>query len=134
MRTMGVVGAFVILVAVGGYFVFAGPRHAGGRAAGPAGGVASGAMERGRPFGTFDANMSGVCQFACAVSEPFEATDVTLQPGVSDGALTQCPVSGVVFAVDHGRPRVTIATGEYVLCCDGCAKKFRKSPGRFVSL
>ncbi|MGH7730856.1 MAG: hypothetical protein ACRENJ_06340 [Candidatus Eiseniibacteriota bacterium] len=43
-------------------------------------------------------------------------------------------MSGVVFVVDPGRPRVSIETGDYALCCDGCAKKFVKEPHRFVNL
>jgi hypothetical protein len=96
--------------------------------------TAVGAVERGHTIGSFDPKMSGVCRFSCAASQPFEMADLTVQPGVALGALTQCPVSGVVFEVDEGRPRVSIETGDYVLCCDGCASKFRKEPGRFVSL
>src|SRR5262245_5329563 len=96
--------------------------------------IAAASVARGRALGAFDPAMSGVCRFSCAAPEPHPASDVTAQPGVPEGALTQCPVSGVVFAVDGHRPHVTLATGTYVLCCEGCAKRFRKDPRKFVSL
>ena len=134
MRTQAIVAGFVVLVLGGAYGVFGGSLR---RADGPVvrgAATAAGAVERGRAIGSFDPKMSGVCRFSCAASPTFEETDLAIQPGVAPGALTQCPVSGVVFEVDEGRPRVSIETGDYVLCCDGCAKKFEKEPGSFVSL
>ncbi len=134
MRTRLIIAAFVLLVAVGAIGLFGASPRGGGATSGRALAVATGPVERGRALGTFDERMSGVCRFACAASQQFEPHELALQPGVADGALTQCPVSGVVFVVDDQRPRVTIATGDYVLCCDGCTNKFRKEPGRFMSL
>ena len=135
MRTQGIIAGFVVLVLGGAYGVFGGSlRRADGPVTRAAGTATAGAVERGRAIGSFDPKMSGVCRFSCAASQPFEEADLAVQPDVAPGALTQCPVSGVVFEVDEGRPRVSIETGDYVLCCDGCAKKFEKEPGRFVSL
>jgi hypothetical protein len=81
--------------------------------------------------GSFDATMSGVCRSSCAT--PVVAGEhVVAQPGAKPGELTRCPVSGVVFAVDARRPRVHLASGDYVLCCDRCAQKLRDEPARFV--
>ena len=141
IRTIVVSTALAALIVTGAFFVFAGPRREARAVSVQASeGVvvqeipATVVVERGRPLGAFDPAMSGVCQYSCAVSEPFDEKDLTMQPGVPDGALTQCPVSGVVFVVDGKRPRVAIETGEYVLCCDGCASRLRKEPGRFVNL
>jgi hypothetical protein len=82
----------------------------------------------------FDPQMSAVCRFSCAANIAYEAKDVVAQPGVGTDQLAQCPVSGVVFVADRDRPRVRVAAGEYVFCCDKCAEKFRATPGRFVSL
>lgn len=84
--------------------------------------------------GRFDPVMSGVCRYSCATQKPYEPSQVMSQPGATAGHLTRCPVSGVVFAVDAGRPHVALASGEYVFCCDRCAEKFRKDPGHFVNL
>jgi len=134
MRTRMIIAAFVLLVVVGAYGEFGGLLRRGDETAGRARAVAAENVERGGVLGAFDEGMSGVCRFACAASQPFAPHDLAIQPGVANGALTQCPVSGVVFVVDGQRPRVTIATGDYVLCCDGCTGKFRREPGRFVSL
>jgi hypothetical protein len=134
MRTAPVMVAFALVVALGGYAVYRGAPRGPGAAPVPTPVAATGTVERGRAFGAFDESMSGVCRYSCAAPQPYEAKDVAIQPGVAPGALTQCPVSGVVFAADGGRPRVSIVTGEYVFCCDGCAKRFRRNPGRFVSL
>ena len=141
IRTIAVSTALAALIVTGVLFVFAGPRRGAPAISVEASeGVvvqeipATAVVERGRPRGAFDPAMSGVCRYSCAVSEPFDEKDLTMQPGVPGGALTQCPVSGVVFVVDGKRPCVAIETGEYVFCCDGCASRFRKEPGRFVSL
>src|SRR3989442_1601134 len=78
---------------------------------------------RGKIAGHFDPAMSGVCRFACATRLEYDAKDVLAQPGAKAGKLTQCPVSGVVFAVDASRPRVRVGREEYVTCCDKCATK-----------
>ena len=71
---------------------------------------------------------------ACATKLAYEAKDVQAQPGALAGKLTQCPVSGVVFAVDADRPHVPIAGEVYVTCCDGCAQKLERDPGRYLRL
>ena len=83
---------------------------------------------QGRIAGHFDPAMSGVCRFACATRLKYKSKDVMAQPGAKTGKLTQCPVSGVVFAVDANRPHVHIAGNDYVTCCDKCATKPRKDP------
>jgi hypothetical protein len=40
----------------------------------------------------------------------------------------------VVFTVAEDRPHVTVAGNEYVVCCDGCAKRLAKDPGHYLSL
>lgn len=133
MRTVSAVVAFAECVTAGTYGVFAMRPSATAAPSGVAQGVPA-AAGRGDALGAFDPAMSTPCQHACAASEPYQASDIVPQPGVGAGALTQCPVSGVVFTVDGGRPHVAIETGDYVLCCDGCAERFRKDPARYVSL
>jgi hypothetical protein len=130
MRTVSAVVVFAVCVTAGAYGVFGLRSHP--RA--PASGVAPAVVQRGAALGAFDPAISTPCRHACAASEPYQASDVAAQPGVEAGELTQCPVSGVVFTVDGERPHVTIETGDYVLCCDGCAGRFRKDPARYVSL
>jgi hypothetical protein len=134
MRNLVTTAGFVLVLAVGAYGVFGGLQRGGNRPTARTNAAATGAGERGRATGSFDPKMSGVCQFSCAASQPFDEEDLAVQPGVPSGGLTRCPVSGVVFVVDAQRPRVPLVTGDYALCCDGCAKKFWKDPGRFVSL
>ena len=86
----------------------------------------------GKIAGNFDPAMSGVCRFACATRLEYKSTDVMAQPGTKAGKLTQCPVSGVVFAVDASRPRIRIAGNEYVTCCDKCATKLKKDPHHYL--
>jgi hypothetical protein len=76
--------------------------------------------------------MSGVCQFSCAEKQPFDEASLVAQPGAHDGDHTRCPVSGVVFAVDTKRPRVTLAGADYVVCCGTCADKLRKDPRHYL--
>lgn len=134
MRNLVTIAGFVLVLAVGAYGVFGVLQRGGNRPAARANAAAPGAGERGRATGSFDPKMSGVCRFSCAAAQPFDEQDLVAQPGVPSGGLTRCPVSGVVFVVDQERPRVPLVTGDYVLCCDGCAKKFSQDPGRFVSL
>ena len=68
---------------------------------------------QGKVAGHFDPAMSGVCRFGCATKLKYKAADVLAQPGAQAGKLTQCPVSGVVFAIDANRPRVRIAGNDY---------------------
>jgi hypothetical protein len=82
--------------------------------------------------GEHDPTMAAACRFSCAAHEPFDEKDVVAQPGVVDGRLTRCPVSGVVFRVDQARPRVRLARGEYVVCCETCAGKLERHPEQFV--
>jgi hypothetical protein len=101
-------------------------------------GASGGAVDRNHvaaePGGSFDPTMSGVCQSTCSEQEPYKVGDIVAQPGVLAGDLTRCPVSGVVFRVDAERPRRTIASHEYVVCCEGCAEKLAQSPELFVRL
>jgi hypothetical protein len=131
MRILAI-GVFVALITIGGYGVYSAvvcPMHTGGTDAKAA---SLRAADPGKATGSFDATMSGVCRFSCAAQQPYEAKDVVPQPGAVAGRLTRCPVSGVVFEVDDQRPRVALASGEYVLCCDRCAEKLKKDPARFV--
>ena len=87
---------------------------------------------RGKIAGHFDPVMSGACRFACATKLKYKARDVLAQPGANSGKLTQCPVSGVIFAVDANRPHVRIANEEYVTCCDKCAQKLKVNPRHYL--
>ena len=89
------------------------------------------AKPSGKVLGKFDPTMAG-CRFACATKVKYEAKAVVAQPGARAGKLTQCPVSGIVFNVDAKRPHVQLGADDYVTCCDTCAEKLRKNPGRFV--
>ena len=130
MRRGVILGVFVAVLGVGAYGVFCRALPGGERA------MVDGALaaERGRATGSFDPKMSGVCRFSCAAPQAHGERDAMPQPGVGNGVLTQCPVSGVVFVVDEQRPRITLVTGDYVVCCDGCAGRLRKNPGRFIHL
>ena len=86
----------------------------------------------GKLTGRFDPAMSGVCRFACATKLKYDAKNVLAQPGAQTGKLTQCPVSGVVFAVDANRPHVRIGKDEYVTCCDQCAMKLKHDPRHYL--
>jgi hypothetical protein len=88
----------------------------------------------GKLTGRFDPAMSSVCRFSCAAKVKHLAKDVFAQPGAVAGRLTQCPVSGVVFAVDAGRPHVKIAGQDYATCCGSCATKLRKDPRRYLKV
>lgn len=91
------------------------------------------ARQTARASGRFDPTMAA-CRFACATKLKYDPKDLVPQPGVKLSQLTQCPVSGVVFAVDAKRPHVQVASNRYVTCCESCAEKLRKDPGRFVNL
>jgi hypothetical protein len=122
----------VALIATGGYTVLAGNRcgshsasdvsasstcgahDASAGSCSSAG--ASAASHSSKIAGRFDAKMSGICRFSCATKLKYGAKDVAAQPGAKPGQLTRCPVSGVVFAVDAARPRVRIASQDYVTC------------------
>ncbi|MBI1796616.1 MAG: hypothetical protein HYR74_06140 [Candidatus Eisenbacteria bacterium] len=101
-------------------------------AASCAAGSHASAAAAGCPTGAFDAGMSGACGKSCAAKN-VTAADIVAQPGAIAGKATRCPVSGVVFRVDATKPRVRFAGNDYVMCCDACAKKFKKDPKRFVS-
>ncbi len=94
-------------------------------------GATAAAKPTGKVLGRFDPAMAG-CRFACATRGKVDAKSVVAQPGARDGQLTQCPVSGVVFTVDAGRPHVGVGSDDFVTCCDTCAEKLRKQPRRFV--
>ena len=87
---------------------------------------------RGKMTGNFDPLMSGACRFACATKLEYDSKQVRAQPGAVAGKLTQCPVSGVVFAVESWRPRVRLGREEYVTCCDKCATKLKKAPRHYL--
>jgi hypothetical protein len=140
-----IIGVTVLaLVATGAYAVLAGDQcnkpcatsaqASAGSTCSPAQSAASSATPRGKVAGHFDPAMSGVCRFACATTLKYNAKDVLAQPGAKAGKLTQCPVSGVVFAVDANRPRVRIASDEYMTCCDKCATKLKRDPRHYLKV
>jgi hypothetical protein len=73
------------------------------------------------------------CRFSCATKIDYDPKDLVPQPGAKVGQLTQCPVSGVIFAVDASRPRVQLAANDYATCCESCAHKLRENPARFLN-
>jgi len=140
----GLIGFGILaLVAAGGYTVWASGRLdslscstsyssiAGAACENPSN-MQSTVARTGQPSGRFDVAMAG-CRFSCATEVQYDPTDLTPQPGVEAGQLTQCPVSGVVFAADLDRPRVEVATHDYVTCCETCADKLRKDSARFLN-
>ena len=128
-------GAFAVVVVNRGRTSGASATQAGaGSSCGPSDADASGESAGGRIAGRFDPAMSGPCRFACATKLEYDPQDVLAQPGALAGKLTQCPVSGVVFAVDAERPHVRVAGEDYVTCCDGCAAKLKRDPGRYLKL
>lgn len=142
MRKM-LVGVVFLLMSSGGQAAFAGdacgpsscaPKAKGASASSCTAAQGASACEapNGKLTGNFDPAMSGVCKFACATKLKHDSKDVLAQPGAQLGKLTQCPVSGVVFVVDAHRPHVKVAGSEYVTCCEGCAKKLRQNPNRFL--
>jgi hypothetical protein len=134
--------AILALVAVGAYVAIAGgpcltPSASTTTAVAadecaPAQATGARPVAKGKIAGRFDSAMSGVCRFACATQAKFDAKSVLAQPGARAGNLTQCPVSGVVFAVDAHRPHVRVAQDDYVTCCDKCAGKLKRSPRRYL--
>ena len=139
MRRLLIVLAGLAVVAMGAHGVRAG-EHCGttnGTTAQPgraACATAQGSAPHGKVAGRFDPAVSGVCRFACATKLKYQANEVLAQPGAKAGKLTQCPVSGVVFAVDAGRPRVRIGKNDYVTCCDKCAQKLKRNPRRYLDV
>lgn len=95
-------------------------------------GIGKTAAPAGKLTGRFDSMMSGVCRFSCAAKVAHDPEDVFPQPGVQADQLTQCPVSGVVFAAEDWRPRVKIAKDVYVTCCDKCATKLKRNTKRYL--
>ena len=146
MRRLVIGLAVLALVAVGAYTVSAGGSKCS-KPCGPSdqvsassscspakGAAATAACEnpRGKIAGNFDPVMSGACRFACATKLRYDPKDVMAQPGATARKLTQCPVSGVVFAVDAKRPHVRYAGDDYVTCCDKCAQKLKKDPRHYL--
>ena len=140
-----IVGLVVLAITVAGaYAVFAGDqcskpcgpseKASAASSCSPAKGATAVACEnpRGKIAGKFDPLMSSACRFACATKLRYNSKDVKVQPGAIAGKLTQCPVSGVVFAVDASRPRVRIAKEGYVTSCDKCAQKLRANPRHYL--
>jgi hypothetical protein len=142
MRRSVVVIAVLGLMATASYTVRAGGKCStpcgtsaqakNGQACDANGAEASCAVTGGKLTGHFDPAMSGVCRFACATKLKYEAKNVLAQPGAQPGKLTQCPVSGVVFAVDANRPRARIGKDEYVTCCDKCATKLKHDQRHYL--
>ena len=126
-------GAFAVL-AGGGHTCGTSAEAGAGNTCGSAQSSASCDAPHGKIAGRFDPAMSGVCRFACATKLDYDAKDVLAQPGASTGRLTQCPVSGVVFAVDPSRPRVRVGGEEYRTCCDKCAKKLERDPRHYLKV
>jgi len=130
--------ALLALIASGGHGVLAGGDRCGPHAAAKQTGRVSGASacvaSGGTIAGRFDPAMSGVCRLACATRLEYSAKDVLAQPGARNGRLTQCPVSGVVFAVAADRPRVRIGRDDYVACCDRCAAKLKRAPRHYLKV
>ena len=137
--------AVLALVATGAYAVFAGgskcskpcgtsARASAASTCSPGKSAASCEAAGGTIAGHFDPAMSGVCRFACATKLKYSAKDVLAQPGAKAEKLTQCPVSGVVFAVDANRPRVRLGSDEYVTCCDKCATKLKRDPRHYLKV
>ncbi|TMQ68714.1 MAG: hypothetical protein E6K80_13970 [Candidatus Eisenbacteria bacterium] len=147
MRRLLVVGATLAVVATTALVALAGGHECGSAVSSAscsgksamacgAGKSAAAACENSesRFTGNFDPRMSSVCRYACAARVQHSAKDVMAQPGVRIGKLTQCPVSGVVFAVDSNRPRVRVADADYVTCCDKCAQKLKANPRRYLKV
>jgi hypothetical protein len=134
--------AVVAVIATGAYAVLAGnhcskpcatsAQASAGSTCGPAESAASCEGSRGKIAGCFDPAMSGACRFACATKLRYSAGEVLAQPGAKAGRLTQCPVSGVVFAMDASRPRARVGSEEYVTCCDKCATKLKRDPRHYL--
>ena len=87
----------------------------------------------GQPTGRYD-HAKAACQFSCGAKGDIDVAKIVEQPAPASGALTRCPVSGAVFPVEEGRPRVTIAGHDYVTCCSACATRLQEEPGRFLYL
>jgi len=117
--------AALVLVAGGGFAWLASSQHWYG---------SSDSVAAGAARGSFDPTLSGACRFSCATQTAYEEKDVIAQPGAKDGRLTRCPVSGVVFTVDAGRPHGEAGGREYVFCCDQCQARFAEDPDRYVKL
>ena len=126
MQKFPVAIALIAVVGLGGIGVFAANRceHSSSASSASGGNVA----------GHFDAAMSGVCRFACATKTKYERKDVVAQPGALSGQFVQCPVSGVVFAVDADRPHVRVANADYVTCCGECATKLERDPRHYLKV
>ena len=82
--------------------------------------------------GSKDQVMALICERSCAAKGPYEASAVAAQPGAAEGALTRCPVSGVVFTLTQESPRVAASGREWRTCCDTCATKLSENPTKFL--
>ena len=85
-------------------------------------------------MGTFDPEMSKVCQRGCATKLEYTEDMIVKQPGAKVGDLTRCPVSGVVFKITAESIHARYQGDEFFFCCGGCAKKFEEMPSHFVTL
>ena len=127
MRRFGIGVFAVALLVIGAQVVLGGGHNCSSDASSASCGDSKNASNvacensSGKLTGKFDAGMSSMCRYSCAA-----------KAGAKLGKLTQCPVSGVVFAVDASRPHVRIAKADYVTCCGQCAKKLKANPGRYL--
>ncbi len=80
----------------------------------------------------YDPAQAKGCEKSCAVRMPFKESELAPQPGVPEGRLARCPVSGVVFRAGEGGPAAPYLGKTYRFCCKSCEKKFRRAPARFV--
>lgn len=81
----------------------------------------------------FDPAMAAICEAGCAARIDYAPEDVVAQPGAQVGDLAQCPVSGVVFAVQEGQPTFEVAGEVWFTCCGMCQERARAEPARFVA-
>ena len=82
------------------------------------------------PWDPVDEAFAG-CAGACGARG--ENPEARVQPGVSAGELTYCPVSGAVFTITAESPTVDVDGQAYRFCCDACAAYFRASPDRVLA-
>ena len=80
---------------------------------------------RGSVRGAYDPAMAG-CQVSssCATRIAYRERDLRAQPGVRDGQLVRCPVSGAVFRIHEGTPSRDARGKTLYFCCPACAAWF----------
>lgn len=60
----------------------------------------------------------------------YESEDLVEQPGVENGQITKCPMTGEVFRVTEEAPSYTHEGSTYYFCCPNCRKKVKQDPSR----